>query len=197
MDVPSSPQLRRNPQSIFLPRKALRRFVRVNRLGPGARVLLVGANNSGLTSQLISLGIDAIEVDSIDQFADSNCEVVVDCSCDFSNSELTTARQWQITSELLSLVRGNGSLCYLFAQDTALTVTSLHKHLLPFAEPAEKPTGRDTSQIHIEIVKSFFSRQPAWCLASLRIPEPAHEQTIWNQRAIQAADVLGGKRSAA
>ena len=170
----------------------------MNRLVPGARVLLVGSTDQGLAQQLADLSIDAITVQSLSDFEEANVEAVVDCICEFSSADLQSQSRFQDTADLLSKVRQNGSLCFLFPQDPALTVTALHQHLVPFAEEADQPTGRDTDQIQIEIVKKrIFSQQPSWCLASMRVPESPADPAIWRRRAIEAERVLRQDRSAA
>lgn len=199
MPAPKSPHLHTSsPQSTRLPRKVLRRFIEINRLVPGSRVLLVGADEDGLTRQLADLGMDAMTVDSMDQFEEADVQLVVDCICNFTNEDLTTQPQWTKTAAMLTRVRANGTLCFVFNHAPSLTVTSLHRHLVPFAEPVDKPTGRDTEQIKVEIVtKALFSRDPAWCLASLRVPSVSPTAAEWRQRAAEATTVIASDRAAA
>jgi hypothetical protein len=187
-----------SPSTTALSRKALRRFVEMNRLTPGARALLVGPSDNGLADQLIALGIDAMRVDSADTFDEPNVELVVDCACKFADDDLETQSLWQQTAELLSRVCADGSLCFVFDQAPPLTITALHRHLVPFAEAAEKPTGHDTDQIQVEIVKqTLFRRNPARCLAAIRVPSPAPDAATWHRRAVDAASVTKAERSAA
>ena len=170
----------------------------MNRLVPGCRVLLVGASTDGLSQQLADLGMDAMSVQSIDQFDEARVAVVVDCICEFTNEDLNSQAQWHRTADLLSRVKPNGSLCFVFNHDPSLTVTALHCHLIPFAERADQPTGHEIDQIQIEIVgKPLFSRDPAVCLAALRVPSPAPNSADWRQRAIEASTVIKSNRSAA
>jgi len=170
----------------------------MNRLMPGARVLLVGKSDRGLADQLSGLGMDAMTVESVDAFDEPNVELVVDCECTFTNDDTQTQSLWSRTAGLLSRVRANGSLCFVFAQEPTLTVTALHRHLVPFAEESDKPTGHETDQIQIHIVKqTLLRRHPAWCLAALCVPSPAPDAATWCRRAGNAASVIKSQRSAA